>query len=175
MTNACPALSGVKSLFVAQMVFQRKGSVFLSWIYLEALAWPESSVCHCCLFLIWNVHLQDFVPIAKQWLQSGIWSQDRENENGSILLKNTTAVEVDTFLKKMGWSLPSDVSFVCDCWWQLHMSLVQSQVGNETFWIPSGTWSSLDLLDQRFQARYWDPCLVLSWVSEIKGSLSEKE
>lgn len=50
--------------------------------------------------------------------------------------------------QKMGWSLSSDVSFVCDCWWQLHLSMVQSQVGNETFWIPSGTWNSLDLLDQ---------------------------
>lgn len=77
--------------------------------------------------------------------------------------------------KKIGWSLPSDVSFVCDCWWQLHVSVVQSQVGNETFWIPSGTWSSLNLLDQRFQARHWNPCLVLPWVSEIKGSFSEKE
>lgn len=167
MTNACPVLS-VRILFLSQLVFQRKGSFLVSWVYLEAR--PESSVCHSFLFLIWHVPLQDFIPVANQWLQSGVWPQDGERENGSTLLKNTTAVEVDTFLKRKGLISAPNVSFICDCCWQLHMSVVQSQVGNETFWIPSDIWSSLDLLDQRFRVRYWDPCLVLSWVSEIKGS-----
>lgn len=175
MTNACPVLSVCQEFVSLCCFFRKRGSFFLSWIYLEALAWSESSVCHYCLFLISHVHLQDFVAIANQWLQSGVWPQDGEKENRSNSAKEHKCCGGQYIPQKMGWSLPSNISFVCDCWWLLRVSLVQSRVGNETFWIPSGSWGSLDLLDQRFWARYWDPCLVLSWVSEIKGSLSEKE
>lgn len=160
----------VKSLFLSQLVFQRKGSFFLSWIYLEALAWPKSSVCHCCLFPFWHVHLQDFVPITVRSLTSG-WRTGKQKHSAEE--HNCCG----------SWHIPQKNGLISGLWcflclWLLiatAVSMVQSQVDNETFWIPSGTWSSLDLLDQRFRARYWDPCLVLSWVSGIKGSLSEKE
>lgn len=122
MTNACPVLSVCQEFVSLCCFFRKRGSFFLSWIYLEALAWSESSVCHYCLFLISHVHLQDFVAIANQWLQSGVWPQDGEKENRSNSAKEHNCCGGQYIPQKMGWSLPSNISFVCDCWWLLRVS-----------------------------------------------------
>lgn len=137
-----PAQCSLSGVCFSQLVFHRKGSFFLSWIYLEAR--PEGSVCHSFLLFIWHVPLQDFIPVANQWLQSGVWPQDREKENESILLKNTTAVEVDIPQKKRAdlcplmFPLSVTVDGNCTCPWYSHRWVVRP---SEFLQAPEAAWT----------------------------------